>query len=245
MIYVMSDIHGNKKNFDSIMEQISLQPDDTLYILGDVVDRHSHGIELLQIIKEMPNVKMLLGNHEYMMLNVVGRPYNRDNGLENWYYMRKLDLWYSNGGSITHQEFEKLNEVDRTDLLCYLNGLPVSADVELNGTKFKLVHAAPPEMFVPKVTHYKDERQYAVWCRLKPEDDIPEGYTLIFGHTPTVHFQDDDILRIWYGKNRIGIDCGSGFPVMRKTLNIGRLACLRLDDMTEFYSEAENNDEVS
>lgn len=35
----MSDIHGNLRRFDSIMEQINLQPDDTLYILGDVVDR--------------------------------------------------------------------------------------------------------------------------------------------------------------------------------------------------------------
>ncbi|MEA5050658.1 MAG: hypothetical protein VB021_04200 [Oscillospiraceae bacterium] len=28
-----------------------------------------------------------------------------------------------------------------------------------------------------------------------------------------------------------GIDCGSGYP------DVGRLACLRLDDMKEFYSE--------
>ena len=34
MIYVMSDIHGQKRRFDSVMKQINLQPDDTLYILG-------------------------------------------------------------------------------------------------------------------------------------------------------------------------------------------------------------------
>ena len=34
MIYVMSDIHGNAIRFNSIMEQIDLQPEDTLYILG-------------------------------------------------------------------------------------------------------------------------------------------------------------------------------------------------------------------
>ena len=33
MIYVMSDIHGQKRRFDSVMKQINLQPDDTLYIL--------------------------------------------------------------------------------------------------------------------------------------------------------------------------------------------------------------------
>ena len=38
MIYVLSDIHGNAKNFDAILQQICLQPEDTLYILGDVID---------------------------------------------------------------------------------------------------------------------------------------------------------------------------------------------------------------
>lgn len=39
MIYVMSDIHGSKRRFDAIMEQIKLTDEDTLYILGDVIDR--------------------------------------------------------------------------------------------------------------------------------------------------------------------------------------------------------------
>ena len=39
MTYVLSDIHGNMENFKSILKQIDLQLDDTLYILGDVIDR--------------------------------------------------------------------------------------------------------------------------------------------------------------------------------------------------------------
>ena len=57
MIYVMSDIHGNSKRFDSILNQINLQPEDTLYILGDVVDRYPDGIRILRRIMKMPNVK--------------------------------------------------------------------------------------------------------------------------------------------------------------------------------------------
>ena len=37
MIYVMSDIHGNRKKFDMLLEQIDLKSDDELYILGDIV----------------------------------------------------------------------------------------------------------------------------------------------------------------------------------------------------------------
>ena len=63
MIYVMSDIHGHRRRFDSVMKQINLQPEDTLYILGDVIDRNPDGIRILQQLRAMPNVVMLLGNH--------------------------------------------------------------------------------------------------------------------------------------------------------------------------------------
>lgn len=72
MTYVLSDIHGNLQRFESIMEQINLQPTDTLYILGDVVDRFPDGIRILRRIMKMSNVKMILGNHEHMMLNAIG-----------------------------------------------------------------------------------------------------------------------------------------------------------------------------
>ena len=52
----------------------------------------------------------------------------------------------------------------------------------------------------------------------------------MFGHTPTNHFQNAEPMSIWKGDNAIGIDCGCGY-------DHGRLACLRLDDMKEFYSE--------
>ena len=65
-----------------------------------------------------------------------------------------------------------------------------------------------------------------------PDDKIPNDKTVIFGHTPTEYYQDDIPLKIWHGGDKIGIDCGSG-----KTRSSCRLACLRLDDMAEFYSE--------
>lgn len=96
MIYVMSDIHGNLARFESVMKQIELRPTDTLYILGDVVDRYPDGIKILRRIMQMPNVKMLLGNHEHMMLNAVGdclyaKP-------ERYIDNRPIRLWYRNGG---------------------------------------------------------------------------------------------------------------------------------------------------
>lgn len=44
----MSDIHGNRRRFESVMKQIDLQPEDTLYVLGDVIDRYPDGIRILR-----------------------------------------------------------------------------------------------------------------------------------------------------------------------------------------------------
>ena len=59
MTYVLSDIHGNLRRFESIMKQIDLQSDDTMYVLGDVVDRYPDGIKILRRIMKMPNAKMI------------------------------------------------------------------------------------------------------------------------------------------------------------------------------------------
>ena len=74
MIYVMGDIHGNMRRFNSVMEQIHLTADDTLYVLGDVIDRYPDGLVILRKLMAMPNVKMILGDHEYMMLRAIGDP---------------------------------------------------------------------------------------------------------------------------------------------------------------------------
>lgn len=240
MIYVMSDIHGNMPNFMSIMRQINLQPEDTLYILGDVIDRHPDGLKIIRMIMQMPNVKMLLGNHEYMMLDALNETRPAPEGpWEREAARRRMRIWYHNGGDVTHNYYKHIRKAYRAEIIDYLNSLPTNIDVEVNGKKYKLVHGSPIENYNTRSYKYTSEKEFAVWERWEEGHPIPEGYTLIFGHTPTYHLQDNDPLEIWYGNNVIGIDCGSGFPPKEYYFVEGRLACLRLDDMKEFYSEEE------
>lgn len=81
MIYVTSDIHGNMYRFNSILAQIKLQPNDTLYILGDVIDRKPDGIRILRKIMSTLNLKELLENHKYMTLCALGKLYNKTDKL--------------------------------------------------------------------------------------------------------------------------------------------------------------------
>lgn len=239
MIYVMSDIHGNSRRFNSIMKQINLQPEDTLYILGDVIDRYPDGIKILRQLMAMENVKMLLGNHEYMMLNALKtEPEKRYSA--KWYeWEHDQRLWYSNGGHVTHNYLKHIRKTIRAEIISYLESLPLCFDVEVNGKAYKLVHAALEETFT-KQSRYDNSKAHAVWHRLKRFDNLPGNYTLIFGHTPTIEYEITRPLQIYRTKRAIGIDCGAGtaeHPDWFAYFCYGRLACLRLDDMKEFYSE--------
>ena len=232
MHYVLSDIHGNEKNFDSILKQICLQPEDTLWVLGDVVDRHPGGVRILRRLMAMANVKVILGNHEYMMLRALGEPYddNYDDG-------GALAHWYRNGGDVTHACLKRIRKTTRREILDYLHALPLCADVWVNGTHYKLVHAAPPEAYDPTEVKYKNPAYFSVWKRFDRDFCIPGDYTLIFGHTPTVYFKDLSPMEVWRYGRLIAVDCGSGAEETGVEAGKGRLACLRLDDGKVFYSQ--------
>lgn len=239
MIYVLSDIHGNLRRFNSILEQIQLQPEDTLYILGDVIDRHPYGIQILCRIMEMPNVKMLLGNHEDKMMRALGSPYDSNELVNDSIIKKSIKSWYEDCGYPTHYYWNLVRKDKQKEILNYLHSLPLNIDVMVNGKDYKLVHGAPVEMYGKYGKGYCDEIQFSLYKRMELSEELPGKYTLIFGHNPTFDYSDDCPMRIFHGDDRIAIDCGSGLPE-KSSNNIhlyGRLACLRLDDMREFYSE--------
>lgn len=245
MIYVMSDIHGQKRRFDSVMKQINLQPEDTLYVLGDVIDRNPDGIKILRQIMAMSNAKMLLGNHELMMMNALYYPPPEDEEWPEYYYERKQSLWYRNGGEITHNYLKHIKKSVRQEIFEYLEKLPVNMEITVNGRQFILTHAAPAELYETYGRKYECERDFAVWMRF---DSFPvlEDCTVIFGHTPTIRFQYDNPMTIWDAKSWIGIDCGCMLPEKGDPWSgaLGRLSCLRLDDMQVFYSEEPQYDNL-
>ncbi len=239
MIYLMSDIHGNRRRFDSVMSQIQLQSTDTLYVLGDVIDRFPDGIRILRELMKMPNVKMLIGNHEYMMLEALDTPVDPEDRFEEAKYEDALNLWYRNGGKVTHDHLKHLRKDTRSEIFGYLRSLPYTLDITVNGTEYNLVHGAPLAMYPEFAPCYKDEYQFMVWKRIRVFDPVPDGPVFIFGHTPTEYLNRESPMSIWKKGRLIDIDCGSGYPERRTGRYdvCGRLACLRLDDMREFYSD--------
>lgn len=239
MIYVMSDIHGNRRRFDSVLEQIDLQPKDTLYVLGDVIDRYPDGIRILRRIMEMSNCKMLLGNHEYMMLHALGRPYDTYEKLSDMQRAEVTRVWYRSGGRVTHQYWKHIRKDIREAIIQYLLSLPLNYDVKVGGIHYKLAHAAPVEEFKHHAKKYPTPTQFATFKQWRLDDEQHGDYTLIFGHMHTNHYQCNNPMEVWFGDRRIAIDCGCDLPEVATALNSshGRLACLRLDDGKVFYSD--------
>lgn len=229
MTYVMSDIHGNSKRFHAMLRKIEFSADDTLYILGDVIDRGSDGIPLLLEIMNTPNMVMLLGNHEDMMRQTI------ETGSILHY-----SSWMKNGGDQTAEDFLNLSSQDRRSLKSWLHKLPCCLEIEVRGQDYLLVHGFPgPDTYS------------CVWGRpdsVKSRVDWIDGRKrVIIGHTPVLllHAETEEeqdayvrklihqheCMRILQAPGFIDLDCGCGHD-----LPVSRLACLRLDDMKEFYT---------
>ena len=226
MIYVMSDIHGHMARFRSVMKKIDLKPEDTLYVLGDVIDRNADGIRILRELMVMPNVKMTLGNHELMMLQALCYA----EAEEAFSYIPPLYRWYNNGGLVTHEHLKHLRKMLRAEMFAYLDRLPVNIEISVRGERYILAHAAPIEDYPLYSYRYESAREFAVCKQYRIGEYRSDNHTLIFGHTPTSYYQNVMPMEIWRGQNCIGIDCGCAYPY-------GRLACLRLEDGKVFCSE--------
>lgn len=50
MHYCLSDIHGEFDRYQAMLEEIHLTDDDTLYVVGDVIDRAPGGVDVLEDI---------------------------------------------------------------------------------------------------------------------------------------------------------------------------------------------------
>ena len=166
MIYVMSDIHGREDRFNAILAQIHLQKTDHLYILGDVIDRNPDGIRLLRRIVKTENMSMLLGNHEYMMLDAIDHPENES----------KMQLWcWRNGGDETWNKWKYCSRAFQNTMLAYLRSLPINIEVTCGGKEWLLIHGGPEETIRMEYGEEGDElvRYKSVWHRISITELLP------------------------------------------------------------------------
>lgn len=220
----MSDVHGCHKTFNALLDKIQLTKNDTLYLLGDLIDRGPGSKEVidkvLELIADGYQVECLLGNHEWLLLNA---PFD-DNRMINWLSR--------NGGAITLQSYNIYEEN-------YLESLPEAHSrffkrlqyiIELDD--YILVHAG---------INFKDEDPLSdytsmLWIRewqkyIDPA--VTGGRKIIHGHTPRLHtYLSGDI------KNSkvqsYNIDCGCVYNGLHFQ---GMLAAFNMDTLEVTFQE--------
>lgn len=229
MTYVISDLHGYPfDKFLEILKKAEFSDDDTLYILGDVVDRGKQGVDYLLWLKEQKNAELLLGNHEDMMRkcdflfhpDALELMKNLDNNQRV-----NLGIWMSNGAETTVQGLFSISQEEREAIFRYLNTLPPYRTVTVGDREFVLTHSGLQD-FSPAKTLDDYSLTDLIWNRPEIEDRYFDDKTTVFGHTPTFFFGEEYREEILVTDTWIDIDVGVGYgnpPVL-----------LRLDDMEQY-----------
>ena len=258
--YVFSDVHGHFGTLDRLLERVSPTSDDTIFMLGDMIDRGPDPMGVVKCCYNLPNTTVLMGNHEDLMLS---------------YYADPTDLtaqmnWEINGAGPTQSGLRSLPLEERVELARWLFTLPLYAQTEVGGRRYLLVHAGidPTRVEADGIEVWDEQalddvvgnqyRDDLMWIRddfwSAPTglvNDRGEGPIVIARHTPTKYldYMADYPDRISTDSKglcrmvRVGacertggvadrwdIDCGCAAGA-----GFGQLLMLRLDDGEEIY----------
>ena len=221
MIYAVSDLHGRYDLFLKMIEKINLTENDTLYILGDIVDRGKDGIKILQDIMNRKNVIPLLGNHDYTCAYLLKRLKCKSTPELKEIFRQYL----CDGGLPTYEAYKKLNEKEKKDILEYLNCFSIFEELETQSGKFFLSHTVPSKELMADFDNI-DWKELIIG-RTEYDKVYFEDKYIVTGHTPTALIDYTSKGKILEINNHIAIDCGAVFN--------GTLGCICLDTLEKYY----------
>lgn len=172
MEYAISDIHGHSQTFRCLVEDIiKLKKEDTLYLLGDYVDRGPDSKGVIDYIIELKDkgyqVRTLRGNHEKLFLD----------SMED---SETYSLFLHNGGFETLASFEIRNPSHlEKKYLDFFNELEYYIETD----RFFLVHAG----FDFTRNDFLENQYDMLWIRRwhhTINKEALKGKFIVHGHTP-------------------------------------------------------------
>ncbi|MEE0265499.1 MAG: metallophosphoesterase family protein, partial [Acutalibacteraceae bacterium] len=229
MKYVMSDIHGCYEEYLKALDMINFSDDDTLYILGDIIDRGYDSMKLMKDIMSRKNIIPLAGNHEFAALRFL-KSFSSDS-TENDEILKNSEdflLWRMNGGDKTFAEFMELSEDERRMIVDYISEMSLYEEITVNDKAYLLVHAGLEPFDKDKAIEDYTIKQL-LWSRPDYNSKYFDDRFTVTGHTPTAREKGNNGTII-KRNNHIAIDCGCVFGY--------NLAVFCLDTSEEFYIKA-------
>jgi serine/threonine protein phosphatase 1 len=168
--FAITDIHGCRATFEAILREINLQRMDTLYLLGDYIDRGPDGKGVLDLMLNLSrdgyDLQPLRGNHEQLLLDALDD-------------QEAFKVWKGNGGYATLKEFG----VDHPKHLSkrYLDFLK-SLELMHLLNDYVLVHAGLD--FRKNDPIHETAQADLLWARdFRCDPSALSGRTLVTGHT--------------------------------------------------------------
>ncbi len=230
MVYVTSDLHGYPlEKFQELLKKADFSDRDFCFVLGDVIDRGPEGLKLLKWLMMQPNMELILGNHECMLLTA---SFLFENGWNDAFddlseeQLAVVMNWIENGGGITIKDLSECDMETISLILEYLRDAPLYDSVCVNDRDFVLVHGGLGNFSAEKVLEDYSINEL-IWARPALTDTYFGDITTILGHTPTEFYGEEYAGKAIVTPTWINIDTGAacgGAPML-----------LRLDDMKEFY----------
>lgn len=205
--------------------------------LGDSIDRGIYGIDILVKNMASPNILQILGNHEQLMLDFLTEVFRKideekrelKTEIEFWEYAENLFLpeaarWIgNNGGAPTVKALRELPFELLEKIYQYLQQCPLAVEIKVSNQWYYLIHGSPAK-----------NRYHMLWDEANPKKQYfkNDNITLIYGHIPTIIFQQDagKYPEVYYGNHSIGIDTAAGYPEYD-----GRVSVLELDTLRAYY----------
>ena len=233
MTYFVSDIHGEYDLFLNLLDKIRFSECDTMYVLGDIIDKGSNSIKLVDFIRRQPNMRAILGNHEYVFLKYyygLLRSVKTENDVDEVF--RKLQNYFpEEKEKISWEAVEFIENlpfyIEDDDFICVHAGV----ETDENGIILPIKSQIPEVMVYSR--NFKEKSFYL----------SSKNKTVLFGHTPCSYENDSgEFIKTPklgtatpqrladYAK--IQLDCG--------VFLTGIIGALRLEDMQEFYVEKYN-----
>ncbi|MFB8791928.1 MAG: metallophosphoesterase family protein [Potamolinea sp.] len=192
---VIGDVHGHYDTLITLLEEIAPTGDDKIYFLGDLIDRGPKSAQVVEFVKQS-GYQCLLGNHEQMLLDILG---------DGEIYGPALQAWLYSGGHSTVNSYGE--DGVRQDHIEWMRTLPTYLDLG----DIWLVHAGVhPRMPI-------EEQSSEQFCWIREEfHTINKPYfpdkLIITGHTIT--FTMPGVLpgKLAQGRGWLDIDTGAYHP---------------------------------
>lgn len=190
--YAIGDIHGCVKTFRKLVEDgLKLTKGDTLYLLGDLVNKgpDSMGVldYVLYLLKKKHNVLSVRGNHDQMFLDA--------------YYGKIADYWITEHAKAKTLKSFGVTEVEDIPVIYfdYIKDMPYFLELD----NCFLVHAgfnfslSNPFMDFKAMLHTR---------KFKLNTKLLKGKRLIHGHVPIDRFSIEKSVKTQ--ENEINLDGG-------------------------------------